>query len=180
MNGLDVGARVSHSVHPPPGVECDLLLLESLEIPSTALPSSPPESYLRSGASGESSIGVFYIDPEIREHLARKEEGRLSGSQIIRIHRLLRQSLDMPILMRLGAQCALTFEHIAFLLQRQRKGERGKLSTYGGVNVAYVELCGLLSSVSIRWVPEGDGWAFEALSVDHPLQWPAGTQILSG
>lgn len=94
-------------------------------------------------------------------------------------HRLIKSSLDKPILDELG-DCAKTkLSHLWELLKKQPEGERGALLTDGRANIWYIEdVKGDGWAVDARWLA-GRGWCVGAYSMSLPNVWGAGYAVFS-
>ena len=98
----------------------------------------------------------------------------------LRVHKLLKKSLDAPIIAELGGEelaetsLATMFE----VLKKQGLGQRGTLLTDGYANIFYIEDdTGTLWAVYALW--DDDGWRLFADSVTNPLSWNQVFQVVS-
>lgn len=97
----------------------------------------------------------------------------------LRVHKLLRNSLDLGIRAEIGEDNEETsLAHLHQCLKRQGNGEKGDLLTNGWANIFYIrDTDGNLWAVSACW---GDGgWRLAAGSVVHPNDWDADGQVFS-
>lgn len=99
----------------------------------------------------------------------------------LNVYRLLKSSLDGPIIAELGEQIAeITLAQMFELLKRQGCGQQGVLITNGYTNVFYVrDAKGVLWAVGCLWVSGCGGWDVFAYSITDPDRWSGGLQVVS-
>ncbi len=114
-----------------------------------------------------------------RYFLPKTEKGVAQGE--IKVHKLLRSSLDAPIMAELGdPQCySTTLADMWNMLTKQPNGEKGVLLVNGYANIFYIhDADDTLWAVSADWSGNG-GWSVGAASVENPFRWRGGGQVLS-
>ncbi|OGI47067.1 hypothetical protein A2121_00275, partial [Candidatus Nomurabacteria bacterium GWB1_40_6] len=102
------------------------------------------------------------------------------GEQTLRYTKLLRSSLDGPIIIELGGEekAETTLAEVFSLMEKQPKGEEGALLTNGWANIFYVrDDTGVLRAVRVHW--HDVGWHVLARGVSDPSSWHAGSQVFS-
>lgn len=119
-----------------------------------------------------------YLWDNFQKHFGSKVEQDVDGCDI-RIHALLRDSLDLPIRAELGEEREETkLAHLWYLLTLQPNGKEGALFTNGHANVFYIrDTENTLWAVHAYW--RGDEWRLGALSVEYPGGWFAGRRVCS-
>ncbi len=123
---------------------------------------------------------AFLWDNFCKHFLPKTEEGVLAGE--IKVHKLLRSSLDAPIMTELGdpTSYSTTLADMWALLEKQPNGEEGVLLVNGYANIFYIhDTEGNLWAVYANWYAGYGGWNVEANSVEGPLRWHDGVQVLS-
>ena len=127
----------------------------------------------------KAAVRIYYLGDNFKKHFGRKEEGASEAVEI-KIHKLLEGSLDAPIITELADKCEITLGQFFALLSKQGKGGVGPLLTNGYANIAYIrDDEGILWAVYAFWFSGHGGWQVEAYSVEHPVRWYAGYQVLS-
>jgi hypothetical protein len=92
------------------------------------------------------------------------------------VRKLLKNSLDKPIMDELGEKTETTLAQFYEALRLQRGGKRGALLTDGWWNIFYIrDADGTLWAVRAYW--RGGGWGLRATSVAGPSAWRAGRQV---
>lgn len=122
---------------------------------------------------------IYYLGDNFQKHFGRKEEGASEATEI-KVHKLLEESLDAPIITELGGNAEITLGQFFSLLSKQEKGEPGPLLTNGWMNIAYIrDDEGILWAVRARWRAGSGGWSVGAYSVEGPRRWSDGSRVLS-
>jgi hypothetical protein len=100
--------------------------------------------------------------------------------QTLYFGKLRKSSVDGPIIDELGgeANAETTLTELYGLMKLQANGEEGALLTNGWWNIFYIkDQNGALRAVSVGW--RGGGWRVGAGSVECPVDWRDGYQVLS-
>ena len=127
--------------------------------------------------SPEAPVQIAYLGDNFKNHFLGKVEENVPEARV-RIHRLIRPSLDAPIVAALGEKHEAFLAHLHQLLLRQPKGEQGDLLTDGYANIFYVRDAGnTLWAVGARWC--GGGWRVDANSVGSPREWRDDDQVIA-
>lgn len=135
------------------------------------------EKFVASEHREAANIGYMWDD--FKAHFANLVEENVRATTIV-VSRLEKDSLDKPILERLGDKARIKLAHFVTLLKKQAHGEDGVLLTDGRANIAYIEDDkGTLWAVHARWSSYYRYWGVYAHSVENPYPWHAGHQILS-
>jgi len=91
------------------------------------------------------------------------------GACEVKVSKLLRRSLDKPILDELGGTAEKALAHVYEFL---------KSADHNSWYIFYVkDVSDVLRAVSARW--SGDGWHVGARSVEYPIEWLDGFQVVS-
>ena len=123
------------------------------------------------------SVKIVYLGNTFKSNFLEKIELDIPSADI-KIHDLLKDSLDPRIISELGQNYETSLYDIVELLKLQPNGGRGLLLTNGCANVFYIrDKNNGLWAVSLRWY--GGGWRFEADSVGDAYSWGVGSQIVS-
>lgn len=104
----------------------------------------------------------------------------LITKQTLRYAKLLKSSVDGPIIAALGgeAKAETTLTELYGLMKLQANGEEGALLNNGWANVFYIkDIAGVLRAVSVYW--DDVGWLVSACSVEGPDVWHVGLQVFS-
>ena len=115
-----------------------------------------------------------------KHFLPKTEEGVLAGE--IKVHKLLRSSLDAPIMTELGdpRSYSTTLADLWGMLEKQPGGEEGALLVNSYANIFYIhDTEGNLWAVRAHWSDSLGGWSVEANSVEHSSGWKEGRRALS-
>ena len=102
------------------------------------------------------------------------------GESNLYYHKLLRGSVDAPIIAELGGEAKVetTLTEVFALMEKQSKGEAGVLLNNGWANIFYIrDMTGVLRVVPVYW--RDGGWNVSAYSVEYPLRWDGGAQAFS-
>lgn len=139
------------------------------------------KKHFKVNTSRKAKVKIAFLWDSFSKHFLHKtEEGMLAGE--LKVHKLLRSSLDVPIMTELGdSQSYLTtLADMWVLLEKQPNGEGGVLLVNGGANIFYIhDTEGKLWAVSARWRADHGGWFVGAFSVGNPRGWFGGFQVLS-
>ena len=126
----------------------------------------------------EANIG--WTGENFKEHFLGKVEENITDATLA-IHRLEQSALDAPIRKELGSERGVTTLAYFFnLIKKQSNGQKGHLLVNGYANIAYIrDKKNTLWAVRARWLSFYGYWLVDAYSVENPLEWLAGYQILS-
>lgn len=100
----------------------------------------------------------------------------------LKIHKLLRDSVDAPIIAELGPAHETQLADLWAMLLRQPNGEEKKdgLLVNGRANIFYIrDAKGVLWAVRAYWLADVGGWDLYAYSVTSPDPWLAGDLVVS-
>lgn len=150
----------------------------TVEIPATTQPFVAKDHFVVN-TEEDAPLKISYLGENFRAwFLGKTEEARSAGA--LRYARLVRPSLDGPIIAGLGgeAKAETTLAEFYVLLARQPDGASGPLLTDGCANIFYVrDVSGVLCAVGAYW--SGYGWSVDAVSVSYPDEWDAGLRVFS-
>lgn len=151
-------------------------LLELVSTVSTA----PTEKFVAADffkAGTKNGVRIAWIGDNFNSKFGKKIEKNIVASTI-RVHTLLKDSLDAPIITELGDTHETSLAELSQLLTAQGNGEDGTLLTNGYANIFYIrDIEGILWAVRALW--RSGGWCVGAFSVERPRGWDAGRQVLS-
>lgn len=100
----------------------------------------------------------------------------------LHVHKLLRASVDGPIIAELGGDQAVTttWGQMYEMMRCQDRGQEGVLLTNGRVNIFYIPTAdGVSWAVRCRWEPICGYWCVNAAPVTDPFRWDADNQVVS-
>jgi len=122
-------------------------------------------------------VKISFVGSNFSEWFLGKVEEPRPETQL-RYAKLLKYSVDRPILAELGNTAETTLAEIFQLMLNQSNGEDGTLLTNGYANIFYVrDVNGELRAVDVRW--DGGGWYVDADSVGFPFEWHDGYRVFS-
>ena len=122
-------------------------------------------------------VKISYVGSNFSERFLGKVEKPKPGTQL-RYAKLLKSSVDRPILAELGNAAETALAEIFHLMATQPNGEDGALLNNGYANIFYVrDVNGELRAVNVNW--NGDGWNVNANSVANPNEWCDGNRVFS-
>jgi hypothetical protein len=122
-------------------------------------------------------VKISYVGSNFSERFLGKIE-EPKPKTTLRYAKLLKYSVDRPILAELGNAAKTTLAEVYTLMERQPDGEDGALLTNGCANIFYVpDISGELRAVSVFWC--GGGWRARASSVAGPHAWRDGYRVFS-
>ncbi|MDP2593619.1 MAG: hypothetical protein Q8P52_03160 [bacterium] len=122
---------------------------------------------------GKTVDGVkVWLGDNFTKHFLPKAEENVDGCEI-RVHKLLRRSLDLGICSEIGAEREKTFlAHLWEMLKLQPSGENGALLTNSRANIFYVpDMEGVLMDVYACWGAVERAWYMDASSVGYQCEW---------
>ena len=130
----------------------------------------------------QDGVKIGWIGDSFELHFQGREEIDVPA-QSLRVHKLKKNSPDMPIIEDLGGEdfvetnLATMWEQ----MKRQGLGQQGVLLTNGWANIFYIEDDnGGLWAVYCSWnSARGAYWRVGARPVTHPDDWLAGNQFFS-
>jgi len=101
----------------------------------------------------------------------------------LRIHQLTKPAKDPAIIDELGGEGAVeaTLGQMWRMIEKQAKGQEGKLLTNGYANLFYIrsQVDNQLWAVNCGWGSGGRCWSVCAAPVSSPLGWSAGCRVVS-
>ena len=159
-------------------VETLLTFLGTVTIPATTTKFIAREKFVQD-TSRTAKVKISFLGSNFTSWFLDKIEDPI-GESIMGYYKLIKRSVDAPILKELGGQeKAMTFIATIFaLMELQSNGEEGALLTNGYVNIFYVpDSSGVLRAVHVRW--HGVDWDVRAHSVANPVRWHVGYQVFS-
>ena len=103
------------------------------------------------------------------------------GETALRIHKLLRASVDGPIIAELGGEevATTTWGQMYEMMRHQGRGQEGNLLTNGWANIFYIPADGAVWAVGCLWNSGGGYWGVSAVPVARPGTWDAGRRVVS-
>ena len=100
------------------------------------------------------------------------------GETTLRYSKLLKASIDGPILAELGNNAEVSLQHIFALMEMQKNGEAGFLLNNGWANIFYIrDKDGVLRTARVYWNVEG--WRVNAYEISNPSGWCVGIRVFS-
>ena len=126
------------------------------------------------------SANIGWTGPTFKQIMLEKIEENVPAGEL-NIHRLEKASLDPEIMTEMGEAKRVTYlAHFIERIEKQSKGQPGRLSTDGSANVAYIiGTDGNVWAVGASWYSYCRFWRVGADSVGLRREWPAGRQFLS-
>lgn len=146
-----------------------------------AIPTFRAKEHFKDDRSGPVAIG--YIGDNFRDAFLAGE-GIVEDAvpeAALRIHELVKTSVDGPITAELGNSVAeTTLGQMYEMMKAQGHGKKGNLLTNGYANIFYVRGQGnVLWTVDCNWLSSHQCWSVDADLVTYPKAWGAGAQIVS-
>jgi len=124
----------------------------------------------------------LYLGDNFKKHFLGKIEEDVESTTIA-IHRLEKSARDPEIMTELGAnkkQRIIKLAHFYQLIKAQAQGQEGSLLVNGCANIAYIpDDEGTVWAVYADWYSGSRVWSVDAYSVEDPVEWSAGYQVLS-
>ncbi len=157
-------------------------LLEAVGTATTpAIATFRAKEYFKDDRSGSVKIG--WIGDNFRKTFLAGD-GMVEGAvaeATLRIHKLVKRSVDGPILAELGEAVAeTTLGQMYEMMKAQGQGQQGILLTNGYANIFYVrDSNNVLWAAGCRWNSGGGYWSVGAHPVSDPVTWGAGDQVFS-
>ena len=122
-------------------------------------------------------VKISYLGNNFEEWFFGKVE-EPAAVTTLRYAKLLKSSVDGPILVEVGDRAEVLLSQIFTLIEQQKNGESSVLLDNGYANIFYVRDASLaLRAVLVDW--DGDGWSVGAGSVDDPHAWSGDDQVFS-
>ena len=126
---------------------------------------------------GAANIG--WTNDAFKRLFLNKVEANVPAAKLS-VHCLEEDSLDSPILAELGDKAEIFLAYFFQLLEKQSKGQAGRLLTNGYANIAYIrDAEGILWAVDASWDVGDRYWSVDASSVGSPGGWFRGYQVIS-
>lgn len=157
-----------------------LKLLESVAtVPVTATTRFVAADRFVADTSKKAKVKIAFAWDNFKNNFVPKVETDIQAGEL-KIHKLLRDSLDKPIIAELGANHETYLADLWAMLLEQPNGEKGKLLVNGRANIFYIrDVEGVLWAVSVGWGPAYGGWVLCPDSVSFPAPWDADDQVVS-
>lgn len=179
-SGEELGGRLGEllrSLQEGVSLASKAVLLESIDtvtIPARAERFAASEQFvLNYGPKTKPGVLISYLGDNFKQWFLGKVEEPLTKETTLRYAKLVKSSVDGPILAELGDKAETTLAQIYALLELQKNGEGGVLLTNGWANIFYVNG----RAVDVYWL--GDGWHVDAYSVTGPDRWDDGLRVFS-
>lgn len=157
-------------------------LLESIAtVPVPATKRFLAADHFRLDTSRKAKVKVAFLGDIFKKNFVPKVETDLPAGEL-KIHKLLRDSVDAPITAELGAAHETCLADLWALLLRQPNGETkvGGLLVNGRANIFYIhDTQGVLWAVSARWNADDGRWCLYAHAVSDPIPWHADYRVVS-
>lgn len=138
------------------------------------------KDHFKEGGKAPGGINLWLGD-NFKRHLAAKIEIDIPAKEL-RVHRLLKRSVDAPIIAELGGEgiAETSLAYLWELIARQPKGEDGVLLTNRWANIFYIRAAdGVLWAVRCRWLSGSRDWGVGAYPFTRPFGWRDGDQVVS-
>lgn len=135
-----------------------LELIGTVVIPATTTPFVVREKFVIGTA------GISWFSDQFRAWFLGETQGP-AIEMTLRYSKLMKFSVDGPILVELGDKAETTLAQIFALLERQANGEEGALLINGWANIFYV------NGRAVDVYRHDDGWRVYAGSVTGPSGW---------
>lgn len=126
----------------------------------------------------KAKVRIWHLGDNFKKVMLGKIEHNIARTTLA-VHTLLAASLDVSIMAELGDRAEISLAHFWAMIEAQGQGQTGPLLVNGYANIAYVRgNDGDFWTVFAYWLA-GSGWDVGADSVDSPLRWRGGSQVLS-
>lgn len=154
-------------------------VVRKLDVP--AIPTFRAKEHFKVDRSGPVVIG--WIGDNFRNTFLAGD-GMVEGAVLeatLRIHRLVKASVDMSIIAELGEAVAeTTLGQMYEMMKVQGHGEQGNLLINCYANIFYVrDHNNVLWAAGCYWDSSGGCWSVGALPVTSSSTWSAGVQVFS-
>lgn len=134
---------------------------------------------LNYGKEAKPGVSIAYLGDNFTSWFLEKTE-EPKPETALDYSKLMRPSLDTPIMEELGEAKETMLVEIYALMERQAKGEEGVLLTNGWANIFYVrDANGTLRAVRVDWDSVNEGWHVLADPVTYSSRWSVGNQVFS-
>jgi len=138
------------------------------------------DHFIRGQDTGrEVKVDIFWMGNNFANWFLEKVEEPI-GAKTLSYYKLLRSSLDGPIIDALGGEeiVEVTLGRIFFLMKKQ-VSEVGVLLTNSCANIFYArDINNVLRAIYVRWY---DGaWRINSDSCGSPYKWLAGHRVFAG
>ncbi len=128
-------------------------------------------------AGEDARVKISYLGDNFCANFLDKIENPAEEKSLA-VSKLLKKSLDLPILGELGDKAETQLSQMFALMSEQPDGEGGTLLTNGAANIFYIrDKNNKFWAVYCYWV--GDGWCAFAGSVEYPYEWLGGGRVFS-
>lgn len=137
-----------------------------------------PDHY-RVDTGRKANVKIAFIGDNFANNFVSKVEEDVPAG-VLNINKLLRDSLDAPIITELGERHETYLADLWAFLEKQPGGEKGFLMNNGYANIFYIrDIHGKLWAVYADWSSDDGGWHLRAGSVGPSHRWLAGDQVVS-
>lgn len=126
----------------------------------------------------DAEVLIGYIGDNIQKLIQDQTEPEIEES-ILRVHKLLRASVDVLIIAELGGEQAITttWGQMYEMMRQQGHGQEGDLLVDGCANIFYI--AGTDWAAFCYWRSGSADWRVYAAPVTYPFAWRAGFQVFS-
>lgn len=129
--------------------------------------------------SENAKVKIAFLWDNFKTHFVPKVEENVPAGER-KIHKLVRDSLDAPIIETLGDVHETYLADLWTLLELQPNGEEGHLLVNGYANIFYIkDKGGVAWAVDAHWNSGVGGWGVDVGSVSGPGEWSDGRQVVS-
>ena len=128
--------------------------------------------------SRKAPVRISYLGNNFKTWFLGKVE-KSAGESELCYHKLLKLSLDAPIIAALGDEekVEIALAQMFYLLEKQGDGKQGVFLTNNCANIFYIrDVNGTLRAVHTDW--DGDSWHVHAYLLGYPW-WRGGSQVFS-
>lgn len=124
-------------------------------------------------------VSIAWLGSNFENNFLGKTEKDIAPATL-RIQKLKKDSLDVPIIAELGDTAETTLTQLWELMKLQGSGQKGSLLVNGYANIFYIrDKNDVLWAVRARWRAGHGGWGVGAFSVEDPGRWDADLQVVS-
>lgn len=136
------------------------------------------KDYFKKDTSKKAKVKIAWMSENFIANFVPKVEIDVPKGDV-KVHRLLKPSLDTPIMKELGEKETYLDDLLA-LLEKQPSGEDGPLLVNGYANICYIrDVDCRYWAVDVGWYSGYDGWYVSAYPVSYPDRWGGGDRVVS-
>ncbi len=129
--------------------------------------------------SKKAKVKIAFLWDNFRNNFVEKIEENVPAGDV-RVHKLVKSSVDKPIIAELGDAHETHLADLWAMLERQPNGEKGDLLVNGYANIFYVkDKNGNLWAVDAGWHAGRGGWDVGADPVSDSGRWRGGSRVVS-